>query len=147
MWLLSLPPIRNKKGIAERGSTIEVFASNLYSGAEIISTTTGQLGEFTFPTFSYLTDHINVKIGKMDRSIEWAKAKEFASNTATIDAGTSTIDVSHGMGKAPSTVIISPLQDCNPRRWWVSAKTALIFTISLDANAGSDLSFDWWASS
>lgn len=64
---------------------------------------------------------------------------------ATITTSSTTVDVSHGLVAAPTRVILSPTTDTAGKRFWVSAKGATTFTISIDSPAGSDISFDWMA--
>lgn len=67
------------------------------------------------------------------------------TGTATVTAGNTTVDVTHGLGATPARVFLSPTTDTLGARWWVSAKTATTFTISLHTNQASDVSFDWRA--
>lgn len=63
---------------------------------------------------------------------------------ASIAAGTSSVVVTHGLGVAPLRVFLSPTADTQGLRWWVSAKVALTFTITLSGNATTNpITFDW----
>lgn len=70
------------------------------------------------------------------------------SGLATVLNGNVNVVVAHGLGFAPTTVVISPKE--NPTNavtfWWVDNIGAANFTINIDANPGvSNLDFDWLA--
>lgn len=73
------------------------------------------------------------------------------SGSATITAGGTSVAVTHGLGTTPTRVFLTPTTDwglaADPflRRWWVSAKGATTFTITISTAHGSDISFDWRA--
>jgi hypothetical protein len=67
------------------------------------------------------------------------------TGTATITASETTVDVTHGLAAAPTRVILSPTADTDGKAYWVSAKGASTFTITVDSASGGDISFDWQA--
>lgn len=63
---------------------------------------------------------------------------------ASIAAGSASVAVTHGLGVAPLRVFLSPTADTQGLRFWVSAKTATTFTITLSGNAVTNpITFDW----
>jgi hypothetical protein len=70
-----------------------------------------------------------------------------ASGTATIAVAGTSVVVTHGMNVTPARVLLTPTTDPQ-QRYWVSAKTATTFTISVSAAiATSAVNFDWLAHS
>jgi len=67
------------------------------------------------------------------------------SGTATITAGNTSIDVTHGLAGTPTRVYLTPTTDTAGRRYWVSAKGSSTFTITIDSSHTADISFDWKA--
>lgn len=68
-----------------------------------------------------------------------------ASGTASIAAASSSVTVTHGLQGTPLRVILSPTVDPQ-QRYWVSAKGATTFTITLAAAAVTNpVVFDWRA--
>lgn len=67
------------------------------------------------------------------------------SGTATVTAGTTSVNVTHGLATTPTRVILTPTTDTGGKRYWVSAKGATTFTITIDSTHTSDISFDWRA--
>lgn len=65
--------------------------------------------------------------------------------TATITASATTVDVTHGLAAAPTRVIITPTTATAGKDYYVSAKDATTFTITIDSAADADISFDWQA--
>jgi len=65
--------------------------------------------------------------------------------TATITTGQTTVDVTHGLAAAPTRVILSPTTATAGKDYYVSAKAASTFTITIDSAAEADISFDWQA--
>jgi len=70
-----------------------------------------------------------------------------STGTATITTGQTTVEVTHGLAAAPTRVIISPTTATGGRDFYVSAKGATTFTITIDspAEADAEISFDWQA--
>lgn len=65
---------------------------------------------------------------------------------ASVAAGTASVAVTHMVGVAPLRVFLSPTSDTQGLRWWVSAKGATTFTITLSGNATTNpVTFDWKA--
>jgi len=67
------------------------------------------------------------------------------SGTATITAGNTSVDVSHGLASTPTRVYLTPTTDTAGKRYWVSAKGSSTFTITIDSSHTADISFDWRA--
>lgn len=68
-----------------------------------------------------------------------------STGTATITATATTVEVTHGLAAAPTRVIISPTTATAGKQYYVSAKTATTFTITIDSAHSADISFDWQA--
>lgn len=67
------------------------------------------------------------------------------TGAGTITAGGTSVNVSHGLAATPTRIIISPTTDTAGKRYWISAKAASTFTITIDSAAASDILFDWQA--
>jgi parallel beta-helix repeat protein len=67
------------------------------------------------------------------------------TGTATITTGQTTVDVTHGLAAAPTRVLLSPTTATAGKQYYVSAKGATTFTITIDSAADADISFDWQA--
>jgi hypothetical protein len=67
------------------------------------------------------------------------------SGTATITAGQTSVNVTHGLATTPTRVVLTPTTDTAGRRYWVSAKGATTFTITIDSTHTADITFDWRA--
>ncbi len=67
------------------------------------------------------------------------------SGTATVASGTTSVNVTHGLAAAPTRVVLTPTSDNNTRRYWVSAKGATTFTITISSSYTSAITFDWHA--
>lgn len=67
------------------------------------------------------------------------------TGTATITAGQTSVNVSHGLAAAPTRVLLSPTTATAGKQYYVSAKAATTFTITIDSAADADISFDWQA--
>lgn len=65
--------------------------------------------------------------------------------TATITAGQTSVDVTHGLSAAPNRVILSPTTAPAGKQYYISAKAATTFTIIIDSAHSADISFDWEA--
>lgn len=68
-----------------------------------------------------------------------------SKGTATITAAATTVEVAHGLAAAPTRVLLSPTTATAGKQYYVSAKAATTFTITIDSAAGADISFDWQA--
>lgn len=64
---------------------------------------------------------------------------------ATITAGQTTVEVSHGLVLTPTRVLLTPMTATGGKQYYVSAKTNSTFTITIDSEATADISFDWQA--
>jgi len=67
-----------------------------------------------------------------------------ASDTATIIAGNTSITVTHGLGKVPNAVLITPL-NIEAIDYYVTTKTTSQFTINMPVDQIVDCLFDWVA--
>lgn len=67
------------------------------------------------------------------------------TGTATITAGQTSVTVTHGLVTSPTRVILSPTSAIAGKQYYVSAKTASTFTITIDSTHTSDITFDWEA--
>ncbi len=65
--------------------------------------------------------------------------------TATITTGQTTVEVTHGLATTPTRVLLSPTTATAGKQYYVSAKAASTFTITIDSAAEADISFDWQA--
>lgn len=65
--------------------------------------------------------------------------------TATIPESGETVEVTHGLAAAPTRVLLSPTTATAGRQYYVSAKDATTFTITIDSAAAAAISFDWQA--
>lgn len=69
--------------------------------------------------------------------------------TATIAAATTSIVVTHGLGRTPlaTEIMVNPIETLGSASyWWVDTITATAFTINVDANpTGADVDFVWRA--
>jgi hypothetical protein len=76
----------------------------------------------------------------------WEQSKSIKNTgTATITAGATTVDVTHGLAAAPTRVLLSPTTATGGKDFYVSAKGATTFTITIDSAHSADISFDWSA--
>jgi len=67
------------------------------------------------------------------------------SGTATITAGQTSVNVTHNLAATPTRVQLTPTTDTGGKRYWISAKGASTFTITIDSTYTSDIIFDWRA--
>lgn len=67
------------------------------------------------------------------------------SGIATITAGQTLVDVTHGLAATPTRVQLTPTTDTAGKRYWVSTKGATTFTITIDSAHTANISFDWRA--
>jgi len=67
------------------------------------------------------------------------------SGTATITAGNTSVNVTHGLATTPTTVQLTPTTDTAGKRYWISAKGDTTFTITIDSSHTANISFDWRA--
>lgn len=68
-----------------------------------------------------------------------------SKGTATITAAATTAEVTHGLAAAPTRVLLSPTTATAGKQYYVSAKAASTFTITIDSAAEAEISFDWQA--
>ncbi|MDD3006590.1 MAG: right-handed parallel beta-helix repeat-containing protein [Candidatus Pacebacteria bacterium] len=67
------------------------------------------------------------------------------SGTSTIATGQTSITVTHGLATTPTRVQLTPSTLTDGKDYYISAKTATTFTITIDSVHTSDISFDWRA--
>jgi hypothetical protein len=67
------------------------------------------------------------------------------TGTATITASATTVEVTHGLAAAPTRVQLTPTTATAGKQYYVSAKAATTFTITIDSAHSADISFDWQA--
>jgi hypothetical protein len=67
------------------------------------------------------------------------------TGTATITAGQTSVNVTHGLAAAPTRVLLTPTTATAGKQYYVSSKAATTFTITIDSAHASDISFDWQA--
>lgn len=83
-----------------------------------------------------------------DRIISAATHAE-TSGSGTIASGSTSVDIRHGFHKAPTSIQITPTSALGAASSiWVSSKdtgTGNLFTVSVDADPGADVTFDWRA--
>jgi hypothetical protein len=81
------------------------------------------------------------------RSVENRLIKAVGNTgTGTIDNGTTSVNITHGLPITPTRVQItltSSLGDAS--EIYVSAKASTTFTVTVDADPGADVTFDWRA--
>jgi len=65
--------------------------------------------------------------------------------TATITAGNTYVDVTHGMGTTPTSVQVTPTTNLGTRSFWVSDKGATTFRININSDDIIHHTFDWEA--
>jgi hypothetical protein len=65
--------------------------------------------------------------------------------TAKITTGQTSVDITHGLAAAPTRVQLTPTTATAGKDYYVSAKAASTFTITIDSAAEADISFDWQA--
>ncbi len=62
---------------------------------------------------------------------------------ATIPAGDTYVDVSHGISTTPTNVRVTPTTNLGTRGHWVSDKGAATFRININSSDIIDHLFDW----
>ncbi len=71
------------------------------------------------------------------------------SGTASITSGSTSVAVTHGLSFTPGAkdIVVSPASAMgSAAKFWVSSPTSTQFTINVDANPGTTISFSWRAS-
>lgn len=105
-------------------------------------------------TNNVVINNMCVQGGKTGNILNGATGTVFKNNvgyvtentgTATITTGQTTVDVSHGLVAAPTRVLLSPTTATAGKQYYVSAKAATTFTITIDSVAEGDVTFDWQA--
>lgn len=66
-------------------------------------------------------------------------------NNATIVAGSTYVDVTHGLVTTPTLVRITPTTNLGTRSFWVDTKGATTFRININSSDVIDHTFDWEA--
>jgi hypothetical protein len=77
--------------------------------------------------------------------IDLRNGSHTTGTAATITSGGTSVAVTHNLFTTPVNVRLTPTSDTLGKRWWVSAKGATTFTISIDSSGGSNITFDWEA--
>lgn len=67
------------------------------------------------------------------------------SDSATLSAGDTYVDVTHGLGGTPSRVQLTPTSNLGGRTFWISDKGATTFRINISSSDLEDHTFDWEA--
>src|SRR5690606_6020595 len=73
-----------------------------------------------------------------------------AHGTATVENASTSVAVSHGLGRTPAAggIHVIPTESLgNASVFWISDVGATTFTINVDADPGDDIGFAWSASS
>ncbi len=122
-------------GITRRGIYVYSAAGYNYSGTVIG-------GRWTGATPTYFTSTSVLSQLKIDEKINHIVENSGAS---TITAGQTSVDVTHGLATTPTRVQFTPTTDTAGKRYWISAKGATTFTITIDSTHTSDIFFDWRA--
>ncbi len=124
-------------------STLVGIISEYNTGAGIYCTSTSMNGTYLMAITSsnngasdvYVTTNPNHYYTKTARN----------SGTATLLAGATSVNVTHSLASAPTRVRLTPTADTDGKDWWVSAKAATTFTITVDSASSGNLTFDWIA--
>ncbi len=66
-------------------------------------------------------------------------------SAATITAGNTYVDVTHGVGTTPTAVQVTPTTNLGTRSVWVDTKGASTFRININSSDVIDHTFDWEA--
>ena len=76
---------------------------------------------------------------------EWNEAHDVNSGSATIIAGTTYIDVVHGVGSTPdiNKINVQPQSDLQARNVWVSDVGATTFRINISFQSVENIIFGW----
>lgn len=89
-------------------------------------------------TYSQITDRIRATAQNMT-----------VSGAGTLTNGTTSVNIRHGLSKAPSNIKITPTSSLgSASSIWVSSKdtgTGNLFTVSVNVNPGANVTFDWTA--
>lgn len=72
-------------------------------------------------------------------------SNEITGTAATIDAGNTYVDVTHGLATTPTTVRVTPTTNLGTRSFWVDTKGASTFRININSSDSIDHTFDWEA--
>ena len=72
------------------------------------------------------------------KDVKWGAA-------ATITAGNTYVEVTHGAGTTPTAVQATPTTNLGTRSFWVDTKGAATFRININSSDAIDHTFDWEA--
>lgn len=141
---------RNGHGIALLGTTDFVVAQNIITDSEASAIYTDTQFE-AVPRNIIITDNyisgktLNLSTGT---NIQVSNNLGYVTNnvgSATVTASSTTVDVTHGLAATPTRVLLTPTTSTAGKQYYVSAKTATTFTITIDSEADDDITFDWQA--
>jgi hypothetical protein len=115
-----------------------VFAENTYSGDEPIALDTS-------------IENVKIRGNNNNKYVLLNSATPIINNqnfgTATIANGDTSVNVTHGLGETPSIqdISVTPTNSLgNAAKFWVSAVSSTTFTITVDADPGSDTAIFAW---
>jgi len=101
-------------------------------------------GQISAPNCRIELNQLPTAAGYDDHPITIAAGRVLKrSGSATIPAGNTAVTVSHGMGAAPSRVLVTPRG--NVGSVWVTNVTSTQFTINCSSAPSSDTQVDWYA--
>ena len=122
-----------------------VVAFAIASNNTVVVTTLAKQGSTGLRGDVRLVEGSNVSITQdASQSTITIAVSGIARGSATITAGNTSVTVSHGLSSAPSAVVLTPRSDPGTT-YWVSARDATTFTITIGAAQASDVTFDWIA--
>jgi hypothetical protein len=111
---------------------------------------TASVNQQVWTVWTMLQYFINAIYDAQIAAIYAAVGKAQQVGSATITAPSKTVVVSHTLGTALFSVVLTPTSANAPdawgsgsNTWWVSNKTTTSFVINLPAAPASNVSFDW----
>ncbi len=81
-----------------------------------------------------------------DEGVVWAALNVGSSGIATIPSGSTSVDVTHGLGTTPNLRDLSVTPASSPGAatvWWISDATSTTFRINVDVDPGVSVDFAW----
>lgn len=69
--------------------------------------------------------------------------KHMKYGNATLTSGNTYVDVAHGLGATPTSVVVTPTTNLGARSFWVSDKGSTTFRINIDSTDIIDHTFGW----
>jgi parallel beta-helix repeat protein len=117
-----------------------VYEANTAGAATLIENC--KFMNFTFESYKFNNTNSIARHNDVDQDGFY----DTNSGSASVAAASSTIAVTHNMYKSPARIQLTPTADTQGLRWYVSARTATTFTITLNSNAVTNpVTFDWRA--